>query len=62
MGIVHISAPAGMLRHEFEVGASPAAVGMNPVPRLATREAFESPSGDVFGGILPDDIVDCGKD
>ncbi len=50
MGIVHISAPAGILSQDFEAGASPAAVGTNPVPRLATREVFGSPSGDVSTG------------
>ena len=50
MGIVHISAPAAIRRQEFAAAASPAAVGASPVPTLATREAFESPSGDVSTG------------
>jgi uncharacterized protein len=50
MGIVHIIAPAGIPGQDFAAGASPAAVGASPVPRLATREAYESPSGDVSTG------------
>ena len=50
MGIVHIVTPAKIPSQEFAAGASPAAVGASPVPRLATREAFESPSGDVSTG------------
>ncbi len=50
MAIVHISAPAGILSQDFEVGASPAPVDVSAVPRLSTCEAFESPSGDVSTG------------
>jgi uncharacterized cupin superfamily protein len=50
MGIVHIAAPAGIARKDFETGATPAAVGTSAVPTLATCEAFESPSGNVSTG------------
>jgi hypothetical protein len=50
MGIVHIVAPAGIPGQDFAAGAAPAAVGASPVPRLATREAYESPSGDISTG------------
>jgi uncharacterized cupin superfamily protein len=50
MGIVHIVAPAGIPGQDFAAGAAPAAVGASPVPRLAAREAYESPSGDVSTG------------
>jgi uncharacterized cupin superfamily protein len=50
MGIVHIAAPAGIPGRDFSPGVSPAAVGDRPVPRLASCEAYESPSGDVSTG------------
>ncbi len=50
MGIVHIVTPEKIPSQEFAAGASPAGVGASPVPRLATRGAFESPSGDVSTG------------
>jgi uncharacterized protein len=50
MGIVHIAAPAGIPGKDFAPGALPAAVDASPMPRLATREAYESPSGDVSTG------------
>jgi uncharacterized protein len=50
MGIVHIAAPAGIPRKDFEAGASPAAVGASAVPKLSTHEAFESPSGNLSTG------------
>jgi uncharacterized protein len=50
MGIIHIVAPAQIADQEFAAGAAPASVGESPVPRLATCEAYESPSGDVSTG------------
>ena len=50
MGIVHIVAPLATAAASFEAGPQPAAVGASPVPRLATHEAYESPSGDVSTG------------
>jgi uncharacterized cupin superfamily protein len=50
MGIIHIAAPAGIPGKDFAPGASLAAVGTSPVPRLASCEAYESPSGDVSTG------------
>jgi uncharacterized protein len=50
MGIIHITAPAKIPGKDFAAGASPAAVGASPVPKLSTREAFESPSGAVSTG------------
>jgi len=50
MGIVHIVSPARTPAASFEGGATPAAVGTLPVPRLATRTAFEAPGGAVETG------------
>lgn len=50
MGIVHIVAPVSTPAAEFGAGVTPAAVGSNPSPRLATHEAYESASGDVSTG------------
>ena len=51
MSIVHIIQPAGTPAAAFAAGVAPAAVGANPSPRLATHEAYESPSGHVSTGI-----------
>jgi uncharacterized cupin superfamily protein len=50
MGIVHIVAPARTPATAFEGGATPAAGGSLPVPRLATHTAFEAPGGAVETG------------
>jgi uncharacterized protein len=50
MGIVHIVAPASIPAQQFTAGPAPAAVGASPVPRLATCEAYESPTGAVSTG------------
>ena len=51
MGIVHIVGPARVPSAQFAAGPTPPPVGDSPSPRLATREAFESPDGSVSTGI-----------
>jgi uncharacterized cupin superfamily protein len=51
MSITHIVSPALVAASEFDKAPPTAAVGDYPVPQLATREAFESPTGTVATGI-----------
>ncbi len=51
MGITHIIAPAQVPKSDFTVAPATAPVGDYAVPQLATKQAFESPNGNVATGI-----------
>ena len=51
MGITHIVAPAQVSKSDFALAPATPAVGEFAVPQLATKQAYESPTGNVATGI-----------